>query len=120
MSEIETRRALADQAPALSAPVPEVFEAFVAPHSGAEARVTFGHEAAPEAMAARWATRWATRWVEGRTALAACAAESRGLVGDIEIEGSHIRELFVTGPWATINGLTVHPMVRRPGRAPMP
>ena len=95
MSKIEFRPALGDEAPAISALVLEVFEAFVAPHYGTEGRVTFGHEAAPEAMAARLAARLA----EGRTALVACAAESRGLVGYIEVEKSHIRELFVAGPY---------------------
>ncbi len=91
MSDIEFRPALVDETPAISALVLEVFEAFVAPHYGTEGRVTCGHEAAPEAMAARLA--------DGRTALVACAAESRGLVGYIEVEKSHIHELFVAGPY---------------------
>jgi len=95
MSDIEFRPALVDEAPAISALVLEVFEAFVAPHYGAQGRVTFGREAAPEAMAARLAARLA----EGRTALFACAAGSCGLVGYIEVEKSHIRELFVAGPY---------------------
>ena len=95
MSDIEFRPALVDETPAISALVLEVFEAFVAPHYGTEGRVTCGHEAAPEAMAARLAARPA----DGRTALVACAAESRGLVGYIEVEKSHIRELFVAGPY---------------------
>jgi GNAT superfamily N-acetyltransferase len=91
MSKIAFRPALVDEAPAISALVPEVFEAFVAPHYGAQGHATFGHEAAPEAMAARPA--------DGRTALVACAAESCGLVGYIEIEKSHIRGIFVAGPY---------------------
>ena len=91
MSKIEFRPALGDEAPAISALVLEVFEAFVAPHYGAQGHLTFGHEAAPEAMAARLA--------DGRTALVACAAESCGRVGYIEVEKSHIRELFVAGPY---------------------
>ena len=91
MSKIEFRPALGDEAPAISALVLEVFEAFVAPHYGAQGHLTFGHEAAPEAMAARLA--------DGRTALVACAAGSCGLVGYIEVEKSHIRELFVAGPY---------------------
>ena len=91
MSDIEFRPALVDETSAISALVLEVFEAFVAPHYVTEGRVTCGHEAAPEAMAARLA--------DGRTALVACAAESRGLVGYIEVEKSHIRELFVAGPY---------------------
>ena len=91
MSKIEFRPALVDEAAAISALVLEVFEAFVAPHYGAQGHLTFGHEAAPEAMAARLA--------DGRTALVACAAGSCGLVGYIEVEKSHIRELFVAGPY---------------------
>ncbi len=91
MSDIKFRPALVDETPAISALVLEVFEAFVAPHYGTEGRVTCGHEAAPEAMAARLA--------DGRTALVACAAGSCGLVGYIEVEKSHIRELFVAGPY---------------------
>ncbi len=91
MSDLEFHPALVDETPAISALVREVFEAFVAPHYGTEGRVTCGHEAAPEAMAARLA--------DGRTALVACAAESCGRVGYIEVEKSHIRELFVAGPY---------------------
>jgi GNAT superfamily N-acetyltransferase len=150
MSEIEIRPAGAEEAPAISALVLEVFEAFVAPHTGAEGRATFGHEAAPEAMAARLA--------DSRTALVACTSADGNLVGYLEVEKSHIRELFVAGPyqrrgiarallavafqgreeaditvnaapgsvdayaglgfkpagpWATINGLTFQPLVRR-------
>ena len=155
MSDIEFRPARADEAPAISALVLAVFEAFLAPHTGAEGRVTLGHEAAPEAMAARLA--------DSRTALVACAAGSRDLVGYIEVEKSHIRELFVAGPyqrrgiarallahafqgrerdgvtvnaapssvdayaglgfkpagpWATINGVTFQPILRRRARPP--
>ncbi len=91
MSDIEFRPALVDEAPAISALVLEVFEAFVAPHYGAEGRVTFGHEAAPEAMAARLA--------DGRTALVACTSADGNLVGYFEVEKNHIRELFVAGPY---------------------
>ncbi len=95
MSDIEFRPALADEAPAISALLLEVFEAFVAPHYGTEGRATFGHEAAPEAMAARLVARLA----EGRTALVAYTSSGGDLVGYIEVEKSHIRELFVAGPY---------------------
>jgi len=91
MNEIEIRPARADEAPAISALVLEVFEACVAPHYGAEGRATFGHETAPEAMAARLA--------DGRTALVACAKAGGDVVAYIEVEKSHIRELFVAGPY---------------------
>ena len=91
MSEIEIRAARAEEAPAVSALVLGVFETFVAPHYGAEGRATFGREAAPEAMAARLS--------DGRTALVACAAGDGDLVGYIETEKSHVRELFIAGPY---------------------
>lgn len=95
MSEIEFRAARAEEAPAISALVLGVFEAFVAPHYGAEGRATFGREAAPGAMAARLAGGR----TDGRTALVACAAGDGDLVGYIETEKSHVRELFVAGPY---------------------
>ena len=59
--------------------------------------------AAPEARAARPAARPSAypsaHPSEGRTALVACTAESGDLVGYIEVEKSHIRELFVAGPY---------------------
>ncbi len=95
MSDIAFRSALADEAPAISALVLDVFEAFVAPHYGAKGRTTFDREAAPEAMAARLAARLA----EGRTALVAYTSSGGDLVGYIEVEKRHIRELFVAGPY---------------------
>ncbi len=74
MSDIEFRPALVDEAPAISALVLDVFEAFVAPHYGAQGHATFGHEAAPEAMAARLSARLAACLAEGRPALVARAA----------------------------------------------
>ncbi|MDX1576706.1 MAG: GNAT family N-acetyltransferase [Kiloniellales bacterium] len=94
MEEIEIRSARAEEAPAISALVLAVFEACVAPHYGAEGRATFGHEAAPEAMAARLAARSD----EDRRALVACT-RAGDLVGYLEVEKSHIRELFVAGPF---------------------
>lgn len=95
MNEIEIRPARVDEAPAISALVLTVFEACVAPHYGAEGRATFGHEAAPEAIA----SRLAELPVGGRTALVACNAKSCDLVGYIEVEKNHIRELFAAGPF---------------------
>ena len=93
MDEIGIRPARPEEAPAISALVRQVFEAFVAPHYGAEGRATFDREIAPEAMAARLAENPA----EGRTALVACAGTG-ALVGYLEVEKCHIRELFVAGP----------------------
>ena len=98
MDAFEIRPARAEEAPAISALVLAVFEACVAPHYGAEGRATFGHEAAPEAMA----KRLAEPRKDGHRALVACTAEDGGLggpIGYLEVERSHIRELFVAGPF---------------------
>ncbi len=91
MDEIEIRPARAAEAPAISALVREVFEAFVAPHCGAEGRATFERETAPEAMAARLS--------DGRTALVARHGETGQLTAYLEVEKCHIRELFVARPY---------------------
>ena len=159
MDAFEIRPARAEEAPAISALVLQVFEACVAPHYGAEVRATFDREIDQEAMAARLAE---TR-EGGRTALVACTVEDGTLIGYLEVEKSHIRELFVAsahqrrgiarallnrafagrdpeevtvnaapnsiaayaalgfepaGPWATINGLTYQPLVRRAAQRP--
>jgi len=95
MTEIEIRPARAEDAPAISALVLAVFEAFVAPHYGAEGRATFDREVAPEAMA----ERLAGPTVNDRRALVACTAPTGAPVGYIEVEKNHIRELFVSGPY---------------------
>lgn len=158
MDDIEIRPARAEETPDISALVLTVFEACVAPHTGAEGRATFGHEAAPEAMA----KRLAEPQKDGHRALLACTAEDGRPIGYLEVEKSHIRELFVAGahqrrgiaralldrafqgreheevtvnaapnsiaayaalgfqpagPWATINGLTFQPLVRKAAQA---
>jgi GNAT superfamily N-acetyltransferase len=95
MDAFEIRPARAEEAPAISALVLTVFEACVAPHYGAEGRATFGHEAAPEAIA----SRLAQPRKDGHRALVACAAEDGRPIGYLEVEKSHIRELFVAGPF---------------------
>jgi hypothetical protein len=89
MDAFEIRPARAEEAPAISALVLTVFEACVAPHYGAEGRATFGHEAAPEAIA----SRLAQPRKDGHRALVACAAEDGRPIGYLEVEKSHIREL---------------------------
>ena len=154
MDAFEIRSARPEEAPAISALVRQVFEAWVAPHYGAEGRATFDREIDPDAMAARLA--------DGRTALVGCHGETGELIAYLEVEKSHIRELFVAGAhqrrgiaralldqafagrdpeevtvnaapnsiaaytalgfepaglWATINGLTYQPLVRRAAQA---
>ena len=94
MDDLEIRPARAEDAPAISALVRTVFEAFVAPDYSAEGHATFDREIAPQAMAERLAEPPAA----GRTSLVACAKAGEP-VGYLEVEGQHIRELFVAGAY---------------------
>lgn len=80
------RSAFPEDAPTISALVVAAFHAGIAPHYGEQGRATFLDFVKPEAIAAR---------LEGGNEAWVASREDGGIVGYLELDGDHLRMLFV-------------------------